>query len=97
MALKTKRITTTSNLSKILDEGGWTPVPEAETRELEKAIRRSHEARQRGGSRPGAGRKPLGKVRLETRIRPETLARLKKQAGGARGIGAVIDRLVAKG
>jgi len=96
MAPKKKRITVASDLNKILDEGGWTPVPEAETRELEKAIRRSHEARQRGGARPGAGRKSLGKVRLETRVKPGTLALLKKQAGGARGIGAVIDRLVAK-
>ena len=92
-----KRITAESDLNRILEEPGWQPVSEAERRRIEKAARNTAEAlRQRGGARPGAGRKPLGHVQATLQLKKETRAFLVKEAGGSRGMGAVIDRLVAQ-
>lgn len=45
----------------------------------------------RGGKRPGAGRKPSGKVRLQCWVLPETKVALGKRPG------PVIDSLVKRG
>jgi len=89
-----KRITEDSDLEKILDEPGWKDAPTSRVNEIIQAARNSV-AKRRGGARPGAGRKALGKVRLYTNVLPQTLAFLEKAAGGSRGMGAVLDGIVA--
>ena len=46
-----------------------------------------------GGLRSGAGRKRLGHVPTLLNLKPQTREYLRKE-GGARGMGAAVDRLV---
>ena len=94
-----KKLTAESDIESVLAEGGWKPVPGAEKKALEEAIRRSAQIRRHGGVRPGAGRKPSGKKSprkgVYLNILPETVKALELEAGGRRGMGAVVDRLAA--
>jgi hypothetical protein len=48
----------------------------------------------RGGARPGAGRKPLGRIKRLISLSPETLAEIQRRATAQRvPIGRVIDAL----
>jgi hypothetical protein len=94
-----KRITENDDLNKILDEPGWKPAPASERRRFQEIARNTMvEIRKKhGGARPGAGRKPSGRKATFLNLLPETLAVLEREAGGRRGMGAVVDRLVAAG
>jgi hypothetical protein len=55
-------------------------------------VRRIH-----GGARKGAGRKPAGKVQYVTRLRPEVIAQLKKEAKRLdRAECDVVDEMLAR-
>jgi hypothetical protein len=95
MVHKKKQIGPESDLNKVLDQGGWLPVPENRKLEIEAAA--GHAAaklRKRGGARSGAGRKRLSNVAATLKIKPETRAFLLRKAGASRGMGAVVDWLV---
>ncbi len=98
MALKKKRITAVSDLGKILDEGGWKPVPKARTAELLDAIRRNAEQRRHGGPRPGAGRKPGKRAILRKSVtfylRPETVQTLRRLAPSRKKVSATLEKIV---
>ena len=78
-----------------VERGEWKPVPEKEKAEMLAALRRKVESI-RGGVRLGAGRKALGHIPTSLSLKPETRTYLIKAAGGSRGMGAVVDRLVAE-
>jgi len=80
-----------------VDQGGWKPVSPAKKAELLAKVREAYQnlKKGRGGARPNAGRKPLGRIHLTVNIKPETRALLVREAGGSVGMGAVIDKWAA--
>jgi hypothetical protein len=98
MARKTKMSPIDRDLNAELDEAlaKAKPLPSHVGEEIQAAARRTV-AKMHGGARPGAGRKPLGKVRLQAQVKKATLLALNRAAGGERGIGLVLDQLAARG
>jgi len=98
MAPKTKIDPIDRDLNAELDEAlaKAKPLPSHVGEEIQAAARRAM-AKMHGGARAGSGRKPLDKVRLQAKVKKETLLALNRAAGGERGIGLVLDRLVADG
>jgi hypothetical protein len=51
----------------------------------------------RGGARPGAGRKPLGRIKRLVSFAPETFRQLKERAEAQKiPLGHVIDKMATK-
>ncbi len=84
------------DFSAEIERGEWVPASQADKAAIIAAARRNIARRAvHGGVRPGAGRKALGKVRLQTQVHAETLEKIRRAAHGTRGIGRVIDKLAA--
>ena len=98
--MATKRIVLSEEERKFeeeYDRGEWKPVSPAKKAELLAKVREAYQnlKKGRGGARPNAGRKPLGRIHLTVNIKPETRALLLREAGGSVGMGAVIDKWAA--
>ncbi len=84
-------------IENLIERGELTAVSPAKKKELMAKFHAAYKnlKKGRGGARKGAGRKPSGRVRLFTQVKPETLAILQRKARGNRGIGLVIDQWAA--
>ena len=77
-----------------LERGEWKPVSAERTAEIVAMAKKAQAKRAaHGGVRAGSGRKRLGHVPTLLNLKQETRDYLRK-SGGARGMGAVVDRLV---
>jgi hypothetical protein len=98
MALKKKVDDLDRDLNAELDEAlaKAKPLPKHVLDEIQEAARKTV-AKMRGGARAGSGRKPLGHVRLQSKVKKKTLLAIRRAAGGPNGVGPLLDRMAASG